>query len=78
MNFIMIQLWLVEIDLMKAAILLIMRQNVNLNVFNMITRINKAKILTKNISCDYNCKFDGKKLFQIKREVKTSIKIRWM
>ena len=78
MNFIMIQLWLVEIDLMKAAILLIMRQNVNLNVFNMITRINKAKILTKNISCDYNCKFDGKKLFQIKREVKTSTKIRWM
>ena len=61
----------------------------------MITRINKAKILTKNISCDYKCKFDGKKLtkniscdykckfdgkklFQIKREVKTSIKIRWM
>ena len=78
MNFIMIQLWLVEIDLMKVAILLIMRQNVNLNVFNMITRINKAKILTKNISCDYNCKFDGKKLFQIKREVKTSTKIRWM
>ena len=74
----MIQLWLVEIDLMKVAILLIMRQNVNLNVFNMITRINEAKILTKNISCDYNCKFDGKKLFQIKREVKTSTKIRWM
>ena len=44
----------------------------------MITRINEAKILTKNISCDYNCKFDGKKLFQIKREVKTSTKIRWM
>ena len=61
MNFIITQLWLVEIDLMKVAILLIMRQNVNLNVFNMITRINKAKILTKNISCDYKCKFDGKK-----------------
>ena len=74
----MTQLWLIEIDLMKVAILLIMRQNVNLNVFNMITRINKAKILTKNISCDYKCKFDGKKLFQIKREVKTSTKIRWM
>ena len=44
----------------------------------MITRLNKAKILTKNISCDYKCKFDGKKLFQIKREVKTSTKIRWM
>lgn len=49
MNFIMIQLWLVEIDLMKVAILLIMRQNVNLNVFNMITGTNESKTLIKHI-----------------------------
>ena len=27
-------------------------ENVNLNVFNMLTRINESKILTEHISCD--------------------------
>ena len=31
-----------------------------LNVFNMITKINESKTLTKHISCDCNCEFDGK------------------
>ena len=33
---------------------------VNLNVFNMITRISEAKISTKHILCDWKCKFGGK------------------
>ena len=37
------------------------KEDVNLNVFNMITRINVSKILSKHISCDCKCKFDGKK-----------------
>ena len=32
--------------------------NLNLNIFNMITRINKSKTLTKHISCECKCKFD--------------------
>ena len=33
------------------------KQNLNLNVFNMITRM---KTLAKDISCGYKCKFDGR------------------
>ena len=33
----------------------------NLNVFNMITGINESKTLTKHISCQYKCRFDGRK-----------------
>ena len=33
----------------------------NLSVFNMKTRINEPKILTKHISWEYKCKFDGGK-----------------
>ena len=32
---------------------------VNGKVFNMITRINKVKILVKHISCDFKCKFSS-------------------
>ena len=32
----------------------------------MITRINEPKTLTKHISCKCKCKFDGRKLIQIK------------
>ena len=34
-------------------------ENVNIKVFNMITRVNESKTLTKHISCE--CKFDGRK-----------------
>ena len=33
----------------------------NLSIFNMITGINESKTLTKNISCECKCKFDGRK-----------------
>ena len=36
-------------------------KDINLNVFNIIKRINKSKTLTKHISCKYKCKFDGTK-----------------
>ena len=36
-------------------------EDVNLNVFNMITRINESKAIPKHISCDCRCKFDGGK-----------------
>ena len=36
-------------------------EDLNLSVFNMITGINKSKTLTKHISCECKCKFDGTK-----------------
>ena len=36
-------------------------EDVNLNVFNMITRINESKTITKQISCGFKCKFNGRK-----------------
>ena len=35
--------------------------DINLNVFDMITRINGSKTLTKHISCSCKCKFYGRK-----------------
>ena len=36
-------------------------EDLNLSVFNMITEINEMKTLKKHISCEWKCKFDGKK-----------------
>ena len=36
-------------------------EDLNLSVFNMITRINESKTLTKHIPCQCKCKFDGRK-----------------
>ena len=36
-------------------------EDLNLSVSNMITGINESKTLTKHISCECNCKFDGRK-----------------
>ena len=36
-------------------------KGVNLSVFNMITRINETKKLTKDISCECKCKFNDRK-----------------
>ena len=36
-------------------------EDLNLSVFNMITEINESKTLTKQISCECKCKFDGRK-----------------
>ena len=35
-------------------------EDLNLSVFNMITGINESKTLTKHISCECRCRFDGK------------------
>ena len=35
-------------------------EDLNLSVFNMITEKNELKILTKHISCECKCKFDGR------------------
>ena len=36
-------------------------EDLNLSLFNMITRINESKTLTKQISYEGKCKFDGRK-----------------
>ena len=35
-------------------------EDVNLSVFNMITRLNESKTLATHISCEPKCKFDGR------------------
>ena len=35
-------------------------EDLNLNIFNMITGINESRILTKHILCKCECKFDDK------------------
>ena len=36
-------------------------EDLNLSMFNMITGINESKTLTKHISWERKCKFDGRK-----------------
>ena len=36
-------------------------EDLNLSVFNMILGIHKSKRLTKHVSCEGKCKFDGRK-----------------
>ena len=48
-------------DLFNKVCVLNKTEDLNLNVFNMITGINQSKTLTKNISCKHKCKFDGRK-----------------
>ena len=36
-------------------------EDLNLSVVNIITEINELKTLTKHISCECKCKFDGRK-----------------
>ena len=36
-------------------------EDVNLNFFNIITRINGLTTLLRNITCDCKCEFDGRK-----------------
>ena len=37
----------------------------NLSIFKIITGINESKVLTKDISCEFICKFDGKNVNQV-------------
>ena len=41
-------------------------EDLNLNIFNMITGINESRILTKHILCKCECKFDDKNVTWIK------------
>ena len=41
----------------------------NLSIFNMITGINQSKTLTKHISCESKCIFDGKNVIQINGKI---------
>ena len=41
------------------------KKDLNIHVFSMITGKNEPKILTKDISCDCKCRFDGENLIQI-------------
>ena len=41
-------------------------EHLNLSVFSMITGINESKLLLKHVSCEYKCKFDGRKVTQCK------------
>ena len=53
------------IDLSNKVCIPNKTEDLNLSVFNMITGINESKPLTKHISCECKCKFDGKNLIEI-------------
>ena len=36
-------------------------EDLNMHVFNLITKKSELKILTNCVSCEYKCKFDGRK-----------------
>ena len=48
-------------DLFNKAWVPIETEDLNINVFSMITGQNESKILTKDISCEWKFKFDGRK-----------------
>ena len=48
-------------DLTNKVCITSKTEGLNLSVFNMITRINESETLTKHISCECKCKFDGRK-----------------
>ena len=50
-------------------------EDVNLNVFNIVTRINESKSLIKHISCGCKCKFDGKKVIHFKNGIKIFVDV---
>ena len=48
-------------DLSKKVCVPNKTENLNLSVFNMITGINESKTLINLISCECECKLDGRK-----------------
>ena len=70
-DYIIIYLQLIQIGALEVVIILMtcpinLRvpnkiEDLNLRVFNIITRINEQKTIIKNISCECKCTFDGKK-----------------
>ena len=47
--------------LLMICLLLNKTKDLNISIFNIITRINEPKILAKDISCECKYKFDGRK-----------------
>ena len=66
-NFTATNLWLNQIDVLEFVIKYVLNkaEGLNLNVFNMITGINKSKTSIKHISCACKCRFNGKNVVQI-------------
>ena len=50
-------------------------EDLNVRVFNTITGINESKLLTKQILCKCECKFDGRKLTQVKSGITVSVDV---
>ena len=50
-------------------------EDVNLNAFNMITKVNETKTLLKHISCHFKCKIESKNVRQIKNGIKISFDV---
>ena len=50
-------------------------EDLNIHVFNMITGNNKSKILTKDISCECKCRFDGKNVIQINDVITINVNV---
>ena len=48
-------------------------EDLNLHVFNMITKTNKWRILTKHISCTYECKFCSNKYHSLESKVEREV-----
>ena len=46
-------------------------EHLNLSVFSMITGINESKLLLKHVSCEYKCKFDGRKCNSVQKSKRT-------
>ena len=48
-------------------------EDLRLPVSNMITKINKSKILIKHVSYKFKCKFDGRNATQIKSGIMINV-----
>ena len=47
--------------------------DLNLSLFNMITRINESKSIRKHMSCKCKCKFDGKNVIEISNGIAVNV-----
>ena len=50
-------------------------EDANFGGFNMITKINVSRTLTKHISCKCKCKFDGKNVTKIKNGITVNVNV---
>ena len=50
-------------------------EDLDLSIFIMISEINESKTLTKHISCECECKFDGRKCYQVKSGIRINFNV---